>query len=286
MINMVMLDDKKKQLEVVLQNIISDIAHKDLLIHTITSYVMFPAGKRLRPLLTLFIYEMLGGIKGNIYACACITEMIHVATLMLDDLPCMDDSAYRRNKLSCHKKFGDAQTILVAFGLAAESFHILSDKNNFDGVADEKMGIMIHEVTQKIGFSGLVGGQVADLNRGKTVSGQINDEEKLNYITNNKTAVLFEVCALIACCLADATLQDKKQMMIYAHNLGFALQIMDDLHDSNEDKGLSFVKIYGVNKTKELLQQKIQICCDSIMYANEYAELLKQLPQILLENVI
>lgn len=229
------------------------------------------------------MYEMLGGTKGNIYKCACTLEMIHVATLMLDDLPCMDDSSYRRGKQSCHKEFGDANTILTAFGLAAESFRILSDKNNFDGIKSDQSLIMINEVSQKIGFNGLIGGQIADLNKGESLPTQTTDEQKLNYITRNKTAVLFEVCALIACCLAESSQEDKKHMITYAHNVGLALQIFDDLHDGNEDKGLSFIKIYGVDKSKKLLQQKIKASSECITYTNEYAGLLRQLPQLLLE---
>jgi len=277
------LDNKKKRLEIVLQDIISDITDQDSLINEILSYTMFPAGKRLRPLVTLLIYEMLAGTKGDIYLAACTTEMLHLATLMLDDLPCMDDSDYRRDKLSSHKKFGDANTTLVAFGLASESIHILSDKNNFNGINSDKSLMMIQEVSQKIGMSGLIGGQIADLNQGASLSKQSNDKQKLHYITSNKTAVLFEVCALIACCLAEATTEDKKSMIAYTHNVGLALQIFDDLHDSDQDKGLSFVKVYGVDKAKELLHQKIQICYESINYTNESALLLQQLPKLLLE---
>jgi geranylgeranyl pyrophosphate synthase len=277
------LDHKKKQLEITLQETLSDITHQDSLINDIVFYNLFPAGKRLRSLLTLLMYEMLGGTKGNIYRCAIVPEIIHVATLMLDDLPCMDDSAYRRDKPSCHKKFGDANTILAAFGLAAESFRILSDNDNFDGINADQSLLMLHEVSQKIGFNGLIGGQIADLNQGVSLSKKVTDDQKLHYITANKTAVLFEVCALIACCLAEATQEDKEHMIAYAHNVGLALQIFDDLHDSNEDKGLSFTKMYGFDAAKELLHEKLYASRACITHTNEQALLLKELPTLLLE---
>lgn len=285
MIHATILDDKKKRIETSLQDIIFAITNQDSLINTIVSYTMFPGGKRLRSLLTLLMYEMLGGTKGNIYACACAPEMLHEATLMLDDLPCMDNSAYRRGKLSSHKKFGDANTVLTAFGLAAESFRILSDKNNFNGIGSDQSLIMMQEVSQRIGFNGLVGGQIADLNAGTSLVIQNDDEQKLNYITYNKTVVLFEVCAFIACCLAQAKEEDKKRLVAYAHNIGFALQIFDDVQDINEDKGLSFTKIYGVDAAKKLLQQRIKASQECITYTNEYAVVLKQLPQHLLEMI-
>lgn len=285
MIDLTVLNDKKKRLETTLHSLVSDISDQDLLINAVISHAMFPAGKLLRPLLVVLMYDMLGGTKGNIYTCACIPEMIHVATLMLDDLPCMDDSSYRRDKLSCHKKFGDANAILTAFGLAAESFRILSDKNNFNGINNDQLLIMTREVYQKIGFNGLIGGQIADLNGGTSLLKHTDNEQKLNYITSNKTAVLFEVCALIACCLAEATQENKKRMILYAHNVGMALQIFDDLHDSNEDKGLSFTRIYGVAGAQELLHQKIKASHENITYTNESAILLRQLPQLLLERV-
>ncbi len=283
MMDLTILDGKKKQLEIVLRSIIADISERDTTIDIIISYVLFPGGKRLRSLLTVLMYEMLGGTKGDIYRCACAPEMIHEATLMLDDLPCMDDSTYRRGKLSCHKKFGDAHTILTAFGLAAESFRILSDKNNVHGIASDQSLIMIQEIADRIGFHGLIGGQIADLNAGATLRRQFDDEQKLNYITSKKTAVLFEVCALIACCLAEATKEDKDCLVAYAHTVGLALQIADDLQDKDEDKGLSFANMYGFDEAEELLQQAIEKAGEYIMYENEFAVLLKQLPQLLLE---
>lgn len=283
MIDLMILDHRRKQLETCLQDIISDITHQDSLINEITVYNMFPAGKRLRSLVTLLMYEMLGGTKGNIYRCAAAPEIIHVATLMLDDLPCMDNSPYRREKPSSHKKFGDANTILAAFGLAAESFRILSDKKNFDGVNTDQSVLMIYEIAQKIGFNGLVGGQIADLNQGVSLSKKADEAQKLHYITVNKTAVLFEVCALIACCLAEATQEDKNSLITYTHNVGLALQIFDDLHDSNEDKGLSFTKIYGIDAAKQLLHDKLRASYTCITYTNEHALLLKELPTLLLE---
>ncbi len=279
------LDNKKKRFEAVLDVLIPTITAQDSLVNSITLYVMSPGGKRLRALLTTLMYEMLGGVKGDIYACAATTEMIHAATLMLDDLPCMDNSDYRRGKESCHKKFGDAQTILVAFGLAAESFRILSDTKNTQGIESDQLLLMMQEISVRIGFSGLIGGQVADLNAGKTLCSLSQETQRLTYITRNKTAVLFEVCALIACCLAQAHGDDKQRMITYAHNIGLALQIFDDIHDGDEDKGLSFLKIYGFDKAKKLLYEAIEKARACIMYENPSAMILQQLPYILWEKM-
>jgi geranylgeranyl diphosphate synthase, type II len=283
MIDLISLEDKKQRLEITLCDIIARITDQDTLIKDIVSYIMLPTGRLIRPLLTVLIYEMLGGTKGKIYTCACAAEMIHVATLILDDLPCMDNSAYRRGKSSCHTVFGDANATLIAFGLAAESFQILSDKNNFGDINTDALTRMLQEISKKIGFTGLTGGQIADLNGGTSLLKQTDTAQKLTYITRNKTAVLFEVCALIACCLAEATQEDTDHMITYAHNVGFALQLFDDLHDDKEDTGLSFVKIYGIDKTKELLQSTIKTSYACITHTNEPAKLLKQLPQLLLE---
>lgn len=284
-IDLTILDNKKKRLEVVLDTIISRITSNDLLINSIATYVMFPGGKRLRALLTVLMYEMLGGVKGDIYACASTTEMIHAATLMLDDLPCMDNSDYRRGKESSHKKFGDAQTILVAFGLAAESFRVLSDKKNAEGIESDQLLFMMQEISLRIGFNGLIGGQVADLNAGKTLRSLSEETQRISYIMRNKTAVLFEVCALVACCLAQAHNEDKQRMITYAYNIGLALQIFDDIHDRDEDKGLSFLKIYGFDKTKQLLYEAIEKAQACIIYENASATILRQLPYILWEKV-
>lgn len=275
--------ERKERVEDALQAILSRIIKQDTLINDMVTYTLFPTGKLLRPILTVLIYEMLGGTKGNIYACACATEIIHVATLVLDDLPCMDNSAYRRGKHSCHAIFGDGNATLIAFGLAAESFHILSDKNNFDGIKSNDMLRMMAEIAKKVGFNGLIGGQLADLRDGRISINLADDAQKINSITSNKTAALFEICALIACCLAETSEEETERMKTYAQNIGFALQLFDDLHDTTEDKGLSFTKVYGIQKTKELLHQKITASYDCITHTNEYALLLKQLPYSLLE---
>ncbi|MFC1841533.1 polyprenyl synthetase family protein [Candidatus Dependentiae bacterium] len=283
MVDISIINNKKKQLESVLHDIIVQITDQDSTIEDIVFYNIFPGGKRLRALLSLLMYEALGGKKGNIYICACVPELLHIATIMLDDLPCMDDSNYRRNKLSSHKKFGEANTILAAFGLATKSFSILSDKSNLGEIDSQKSLKMIEEITHKIGFTGLIGGQIADLNLGKNVHGCKNDEERLDYIAYNKTATLFETCAIIASYLAEATNENRKRLLEYTRNFGLALQIFDDLQDIDDDKGLSFSKVYGIEKTKKLLLEKIKASHDCIIPTNKSAQLLRMLPQYLLE---
>ena len=116
------------------------------------------------------MYEYLKGTHGDIYRCACAVQLLHTATLMLDDLPCTDNSDYRRKKLSSHKKFGEADTTLVAFGLANEAFAILSDVRNLEGLCQSEALKVMHEITHKVGFNGLVRGQMADLDNGRRLA--------------------------------------------------------------------------------------------------------------------
>lgn len=283
MVDVSMVAEKKKHLESALRDIVGAITAYDSSIKEVVDYTVFPGGKRLRALLTVLMYEALGGNKGDIYRCACVPELIHIATLMLDDLPCMDDTSYRRDKLTSHKKFGESTTILAAFGLAAESFNILSDKNNLEGIDRQAALTMTQAITHKIGFAGLIGGQIADLNFGKNLRTCATDAERLEYIATNKTAVLFETCAIIAACLAQATPDDSKSLIAYTRNVGLALQIFDDLQDVAEDKVLSYPKVYGIEQTKKLLKEKITAAYACITQKNAAAQLLRELPHYLLE---
>jgi len=274
---------QKKRIDAELQKIIIGSTDQNSTTKQVITYNVFPGGKRLRALMTLFIYKALEGKNGDIISCSCAPELIHIATLMLDDLPGMDNSDYRRNKLVSHKKFGEANTILSAFGLATEAFNILSNKVNLQGLAPQKALTMIQKISYKIGFYGLIGGQIADLNAGKDLYNCSNDKEKLHDITYNKTAALFEVCAIISTHLAEASEQEQESFMAYAQNFGIALQIFDDLQDIHEDKLLSYPKIYGVKESEKLLREKINAACEQIQPKNNASMLLKKLPQLLLE---
>jgi|GEM_PF-2027837 len=275
----------KQEIDNTLHEILKNVGVHDGTIPPVITYNMFPGGKRLRPLLTLLIYKALKGTQGTIMHCACVPELIHIATLMLDDLPCMDNSDLRRGQPTSHKKFGEADTILVAFGLITHAFHVLSDKKNIQGVDARDVVALHHAISNKIGLEGLIGGQVADLNSGKNLLNCTNDAEKIELITYHKTANLFEVCALIATTIAQASTTERDRYLHYAKNVGMTLQLADDIQDVDEDMMLSYPKAHGIEHTKELLNGYAKEASACITEDNETAELLRAIPRILAEKI-
>lgn len=276
----------KQEIDNVLHEVLKNVGAHDATIAPIITHSMFPGGKRLRALLTLLIYKALKGSKGNILRCACIPELIHIATLMLDDLPCMDNSDLRRGQPTSHKKFGEANSILVAFGLITNAFYILSDVQNIQGIDAQEIVALYHEISYKIGLKGLIGGQVADLNSGQNLINSANDAEKITFITYHKTANLFEVCALIAATIAQATATERNRYLCYAKNIGMTLQLADDIQDIDEDMMLSYPKVHGIKHTKELINEYVKTACSCVIEDNEIAELLRAIPRILAEKIV
>ena len=193
-------------------------------------YSLFPGGKRLRPMLAIVINELLGGNIEKVINSACAVELFHTATLILDDLPSMDNSDYRRGKPSCHKVFGESTAILASIGLASKAFEVLSNEFRANNIPSSVIVTIIHEAARRIGVFGVVGGQYADLNANQSPADlKRNEKEKLDYIALNKTAPLFILSATVGAYLASAQEREIFALIEYARNIGYAFQISDDL---------------------------------------------------------
>src|SRR5262245_8760685 len=120
-------------------------------------YSLLAPGKRLRPLLVLLGSEAAGG-AGDPWPAACAVEMVHVYSLIHDDLPAMDDDDLRRGQPTCHKKFGEATAILAGDALLTMAFQCLAE-----GYPDATGAACCADLARAAGAAGMVGGQVDDL---------------------------------------------------------------------------------------------------------------------------
>ncbi|OIO80487.1 MAG: hypothetical protein AUJ89_03215 [Candidatus Omnitrophica bacterium CG1_02_43_210] len=177
-------------------------------------YSVLVGGKRIRPILMLAIADMFNKPARQIMPAACAVEYIHTLTLILDDLPCMDDSALRRGSPSVHKRFGKATAILASYSLMALAFELLKD----DARAIKCM-------SDAIGVNGVCAGQFVDLKSG---SKKI-DRKTLAYLHEHKTADLFVGSCLIAGHICDARPAQLKALGRYVKYLGLAFQAHDDI---------------------------------------------------------
>ena len=193
------------------------------------NYSLQAGGKRIRPVLALASAKALGGEIENILDPVCALELIHTYSLIHDDLPSMDNDDYRRGKLANHKVFGDGQAILAGDALLTYAFELLSKE--IPGVAPERQLRVIREVAQAAGPSGMVGGQVRDL---EAENKRLNLEE-LEAVHRMKTGAMLVVSARLGAILVNGSEEDIQALTKYAQAIGLAFQIKDDLLDIEGD---------------------------------------------------
>jgi geranylgeranyl diphosphate synthase type II len=188
-------------------------------------YALLAPGKRFRPMLTLLVAEDFGAPAGAALDAACAFEMIHAASLILDDLPSMDDAGLRRGKTTTHRAFDEATAILAAVGLLNRGFGVIAEDT---GLSPGLRAALSARLSEAVGFRGLVAGQSRDLSRrGAALS---NDE--IDLVNHQKTGVLLVACAEAGALIAGADEGVLTAVGEFARRIGLAFQIRDDLIDA------------------------------------------------------
>ncbi|NEP01457.1 MAG: polyprenyl synthetase family protein [Symploca sp. SIO2E9] len=217
------LKERKAQVDTALDSSLP-LAYPDK-IYEAMRYSLLAGGKRLRPILCLASCELTGGTVKMAMPTACALEMIHTMSLIHDDLPAMDNDDYRRGKLTNHKVYGEDIAILAGDGLLAYAFEYIAAHTK-DVPAPQVLQV-IAQLGRAVGASGLVGGQVVDLeSEGKSI-----DEATLSYIHTHKTGALLECCVVCGAILAQTSEIEQERLSRYAKNIGLAFQIVDDILD-------------------------------------------------------
>ena len=187
-----------------IQKIIYDFCPKeDGLQKTIfdaVNYSVRAGGKRLRPMLMLETLRLFGGKEEEVYPFMAAIEMIHTYSLVHDDLPAMDNDAFRRGKMTTHTKFGEDIGVLAGDGLLNLAYEIMSEALlNSDRM--DRAARAMQVIAKKAGIYGMVGGQTVDVeNEGKEMT-----IDTVMYIHNLKTAALIEASMMAGAILAGAT---------------------------------------------------------------------------------
>ncbi|MEH7111849.1 polyprenyl synthetase family protein [Neobacillus niacini] len=189
-------------------------------------YSLKAGGKRIRPLLLFATINALGkDPKDGLLAAAAI-EMIHTYSLIHDDLPSMDNDDFRRGMPTNHKVFGEAIAILAGDALLTFSFEVIGQIPNEIASSEIKLQLVI-EMAKAAGSEGMVGGQVADMEgEEKTLT-----IEELEYIHIHKTGKLLKYSVIAGALLGGANPSQLENLSAFAHHLGLAFQIQDDILD-------------------------------------------------------
>ncbi len=222
------------------------------------AYTTLAPSKRVRPVLTLLSAELCGGNIGRALAAATVMELVHASSLILDDLPSMDNAPLRRGRKANHLEFGEAIAILAAFGLLNLAFGTIA--RGYDAPLAARLTALLSDA---IGTDGLIGGQSADL---LATDQQINFE-MLERIHRGKTGALFSAAATAGALTAGASAEAIGSLAAFAKNLGLAFQIVDDLLDVTGDPGqtgkairadvkkTTFVSFSGIAGARQLAKE-------------------------------
>jgi len=234
-------------------------------------YSLFAGGKRIRPILCLVTASMCGLSAKSVMPFAAAIEMIHTYSLIHDDLPAMDDDDLRRGKPSNHKAFDEATAILAGDGLLTDAFSFMC---TVDLPSHNVLAAVLY-LAKAAGSSGMVGGQVLDMNyTGLTAVGI----EELQIMHAKKTGALLK-----ASCVCGAILAGSEQKVIaaitkYGLALGLAFQIADDILDSTSDTNtlgkpagsdvqngkVTYPTIFGLEQSKILAEEQSALAINSL----------------------
>lgn len=256
-------------------------------------YSIFCGGKRLRPILALAAVEAIGGAVQHVLPLACAVECIHTFSLIHDDLPAIDDDAYRRGNPTNHTVYGEAMAILAGDALLAHAFELIGLCRLFypaDRVLDA-----ITMVAEASGTRGMVGGQVSDIE----CEGRDDlDEGMVASIHARKTGALLTASLLAPVRLCGATVEQEYALNTYGKKIGLAFQITDDIldlegdakklgkqvgSDLRQDKA-TYPKVLGLDLSRKLADKAAEAAIDALADYDHRADPLRAIARYVVER--
>ena len=256
-------------------------------------YSINAGGKRVRPLLVLATLDDLDIQLDDAYIVACAVELIHTYSLIHDDLPAMDDDDYRRGKLTNHKVFGDALAILSGDAMQALAFQCLTRTTS---LAPTQQVELIRLLSEASGAEGMVGGQVLDL-EGEARSLNVDELEAIHV---RKTGALLSFSIEAGAILAQLCDDKKGQLKRYAHHIGLAFQIKDDILDvtstteqlgkpANSDEAQNkstYPALLGIDGATEQMYARYEEALDALRFLEKEDALLAQFAHYIVERTL
>lgn len=262
------------------------------LLHESIHYSLFAPGKRIRPILVLAAGEALGLNEQDVLPIACGLEMVHVFSLVHDDLPAMDDDDLRRGQPTNHKKFGEATAILAGDALLAQAFVPLSDldQNKFNPAAVIKV---IRELALATGLQGMIVGQMIDLeSEGKDIS-----LERLKKLHAHKTGALLRYAVQAPGLLSEQNNEVMQNLTTYGEAVGLAFQIADDILDIEggaelgkdigsdiENGKATYPALMGLNEAKAEAKRVLNQALEAADFFGDKGQVLKAIARFVVER--
>ena len=194
-------------------------------------YSLLNGGKKIRAFLVLELCRIFGGEVNNAIPYACAIEMIHVSSLIHDDMPCIDNDDYRRGKPATHKAYGEAAALLAGDALMAKAFLAVANNSFLPPDINLKAISILASAT---GDAGMLAGQGIDV----LSTEKVKSLDELIRLHNLKTGALISAAAKLGCLSAGLQESDERflRAVSYAENVGLAFQIVDDMLDYKEGR--------------------------------------------------
>lgn len=266
-------------------NSFCDSGAKYKALYDAAAYSLEAGGKRIRPVLAFEMCRVCGGDPSDALPAAIAIEMIHTFSLIHDDLPCMDNDDMRRGRPSCHKAHGEAVALLAGDALTAYAGKIICDSS----LSADKKAAMIQVLYDRT--IGMIEGQTID------IDGNFDTLDGLISMYEMKTSELLTAACVMGCIAAGADKKKISAATAYAHDLGLAFQIVDDILDvtsTSEELGkpvgsdeehnkTTSVTLLGLEKAKELAE-KYTHGAENALAEFDDTEFLKKLTDLLLSR--
>ncbi len=260
-------------------------------LHQAMRYAALDGGKRVRPLLVFAAGAVFDAPTDALERAAAAVEMIHVYSLVHDDLPCMDDDDLRRGKPTVHRQYDEATALLVGDALQSQAFLILSE----GALASDRKVAMLSQLAQAAGSCGMCGGQAIDLDS----VGVALALAELEHMHRMKTGALLRASVLLGA-LAGKSLQASEQAALdaYADAIGLAFQVVDDILDATADSATlgktagkdaaqnkpTYVSILGLAPSLALAEKLRQDAHHALQPFGEAAVRLRELADLIVQR--
>jgi geranylgeranyl pyrophosphate synthase len=263
-------------------------------LHEAMRYSVLGGGKRIRPALVFATGRTLGLADEQVEAAACAIELVHVYSLVHDDLPAMDDDDLRRGRPTCHKAYDEATAVLVGDALQPLAFQLLARDRQLP--ADPAIRLkLIDLLAEASGTFGMAGGQAIDL----SVQGQAIGITEVEQMHARKTGALIKVSVMMAAaCVPTLSAALEQSLSRFATAIGLAFQIQDDLLDVLGDVSTlgkatgadsarakpTYPAVIGVAASQQRMQRLHDEALDALTAFGTRADPLRLLAQWLLKR--
>ncbi len=251
------------------------------------------AGKRVRGILLIAVGEASGCRAEKLVAAAAAMEMIHASSLVLDDLPAMDDSVLRRGQPTLHREFGEDLAILSAVALLNHAYGLIAQAHAELSPRRWPMQQVMQRVVDAVGWNGTIAGEAVDLHSADSPL----DFDTLEFIHSRKTGALFVAAAAVGGMLANIHTAPLQRIEVFAKNLGLAFQITDDVLDvtsnpevlgkdvGKDEQRLTFVKLAGVDGARKLSEELVETSLAAIEPLGTTARPLRDLAIVVRDRI-